>query len=131
MEASELDNIIAGRFCQSTMKTGLNGFYYRIAVLENEVGECSVLRNLKFTAGEMLGEKTASTKVTRTDAEQQDVIVRLRRELKCREEQAASRSTAVFSERSRDDKRDRAGSSGSRIEGSSPEQREGNCSGRQ
>lgn len=82
----------------------------------DEVVECSALRELNLTAGEMLKRKAVSDRVTWIGAEQQIAIADLQRKVKYYEVQAAHRSTLVSSERKRGDKGDRAGSSGNGSE---------------
>lgn len=67
--------------------------------------ECSVLKELKLMAGEMLRRRLVSEKVTPVDVEQQAAIDDLQWKVKYEEGQAAFRSTAVYSAENRGDKK--------------------------
>lgn len=89
--------------------------------------KCSVLKELKLTAGQALKRKAVSDRVMRTHAKQQAALALLQRKVKYYERECVLRRTAIFSERNRDEKRSRAGRVSSDSGGSSPEEPEGKC----
>lgn len=96
--ASGMEDAGAGRARPGTGSTGLDRFHYNRVFRGDEVMQCSVLKNRKLTAGEMLKRKAESHRVRPLDEEQQAKTARLRSKVKFYERQAASCSSAVFSE---------------------------------
>lgn len=51
------------------MKTGLDGFYYRLFFPRDEVVECFLLKELEPTARNMLAQRAKSDRATWIDAD--------------------------------------------------------------
>lgn len=75
--------------------------------------KCSMLKEPKLTAGKMPRRHAVSDKVRRLENEQQAEVPRLRRNVKAYNGLATPCNTSVFSESTRDDRGDTAGSHGS------------------
>lgn len=113
MVASDMDDVGARTICQGRTKTDLDGLHYRKVCRDNEAVECILLKELKLTAADMLRRKAVSDRMTQIDAEQQAAIVSRQIEVKYYERQAASRKTAVISEKSASNEKNRADKNGS------------------
>lgn len=82
MVASQKKDVRAQRTPQSTRRTDLDGLGDRKVLHRDEVLECSVLKELKLTAGEIPRRKAVSDRTTRIGAEHQATVARLQRERK-------------------------------------------------
>lgn len=111
--ASRMEDVGTRRFRYATGKTGMYGISHRGLLRMDEVVKCAVLKGLKVTNEERLGQKAVTDRLTRMDREQQAVTACLQRKAKCYGRQASFCSTPVFSERHRGHRKNRAGSTSS------------------